>query len=270
MREIIQGLKVDILEPASRRSRTDPSLFFIHGAGMDGSIWKAQINHFARRYTTYCINLPGHGGSDGGGKEKISDYAQDVRSLLHGLMPSGPHLLVGHSMGGAIAIELAVQETPSVAGIVLLGTAARLRVMPIVFQTMTKDPDRFFRSIAYVAFARDTPNDVRERLIAATRSCPLPVIVRDLKACDAFDIGERLSAIRVPTLIICGAEDQLTPVNLARDLKAQIARSRLAAIPGAGHMVMVEAPGAVNQEIERFLAGLRRSEAELNGNDSGG
>jgi len=208
----------------------------------------------------YCINLPGHGGSEGSGEEKIDLYAQRVRSVLDELMPRGPHLLVGHSMGGAIAMEIAIRATPSLIGIVLMGAAARLRVMPIVFQTITKHRERFFRSIAYVAFGPDTRHDLRERLIAATRRCPLPVTVKDLKACNGFDIGDRLPAITVPTLIISGAEDQLTPVSMVQNLKERIAGSRLAVIPGAGHMVMVEAPGAVNREIEGFLALLRERE----------
>jgi pimeloyl-ACP methyl ester carboxylesterase len=223
---------------------------------MDSSIWESQTAYFARHYPTYCINLPGHGGSDGNGEEKIDLYAQSVQAVLDELMPRDPYLLVGHSMGGAIAMEVAIRAAPYVLGIVLMGTAARPRVMPIVFQTITKHRERFFKSIAYVAFGPDTRNELRERLIAATRRCPLPVTVKDLRACNAFDIGDRLRAITIPTLIICGAEDQLTPVNLAHDLKRRIAGSRLVVIPAAGHMVMLEAPDAVNREIEDFLAGI--------------
>ena len=71
-----------------------------------------------------------------------------------------------------------------------------------------------------------------------------------------FDIGDRLSTLTVPTLIVCGAEDQLTPVDLVQDLKDRIRGSRLAVIPRAGHMVMLETPDAVNREIEGFLAKL--------------
>ena len=253
MKQIIGGLQVDVLEPTPPHSRRDLSLFFIHGAGMDSSIWEAQTTYFARRYPMYCIDLPGHGGSGGGGEQRIDLYAQRVRSVLDELKPRGPHLVVGHSMGGAIAMEVALRAAPAVTGIVLIGTAARLRVMPIVFQSITKHRERFFKSIAYVAFGPDTRNDLRERLIAATRRCPLPVTVKDLKASNAFDIRDRLAAIRVPALIICGAEDQLTPPNLAQDLKERIAGSRLALIPGAGHMVMIENPHTFNSRVMEFL-----------------
>ena len=265
MKRTIQGLQVDLLEPTPRHSGTDLSLFFIHGAGMDSSIWESQTTYFGGRYPVYCINLPGHGGSEGGGEEKIDLYAQRVQSVLDESTPRGPHLLVGHSMGGAIAMELAIRAAPSLIGIVLMGTAARLRVMPIVFQSITKHRERFFKSIAYVAFGPDARPDLREHLTAATRRCPLPVTVKDLKACNAFDIGDRLPAITVPTLIISGAEDQLTPLSLVQDLKERIAGSRLAVIPGAGHMVMLEAPGVVNREIDGFLALLWEREGHLNG-----
>ena len=110
-----------------------------------------------------------------------------------------------------------------------------------------------------MAFGPDTRDDLRERLIATTRRCPLPVTVKDLQACNAFDIDDRLPALTVPTLIICGAEDRLVPVSLAKDLKERIAGSRLAMIPRAGHMPMIEAPDAVNREIEDFLVELEGS-----------
>ncbi len=257
MQRYIQGLRIEVLEPIRRRSRSDLSLFFIHGAGMDSSIWESQTVYFARRYPTYCINLPGRGGSEGEGEEEIYLYAQRVQAVLDDLMPRDPYLLVGHSMGGAIAMEIAVRAVSSMLGIVLMGTAARLRVMPIVFQSITKHRERFFKSIAYVAFGPDTRNKLRERLVAATRRCPLPVTEKDLRACNAFDIDDRLSGISVPTLIVCGAEDQLTPVSLAQDLKERITDSRLAVIPGAGHMVMLETPAEVNREIDGFLAKLQ-------------
>jgi len=80
------------------------------------------------------------------------------------------------------------------------------------------------------------------------------VIFNDFKACDGFDIRNRLDRIRVPALILCGADDQLTPTKFSAYLQANIASSRLITIPEAGHLVMIEKPAAVNQAIETFLA----------------
>ena len=259
IKQTIQGLQVDVVAERPLNQMAGLPLCFIHGAGMDSSIWEAQTSYFARRHPIYGINLPGHGGSDGSGEDRIDLYAQRVCSVLDELLPNDPFLLVGHSMGGAVAMEMATRTSPSIAGIVLIGTAAKLKVMPIVFETITKHQEHFFKSIAYVAFGPDTRDDLRERLIATTRRCPLPVTVKDLQACNAFDFNDRLPALSLPTLIICGAEDRLVPASLAKDLKERIAESRLAMIPRAGHMPMVEAPDAVNREIEDFLLELAGS-----------
>jgi pimeloyl-ACP methyl ester carboxylesterase len=78
-------------------------------------------------------------------------------------------------------------------------------------------------------------------------------MLNDYRACDAFDVREKLKTIRAPTLIVAGEADQLTPLKHATFLAGQIPRARLSVIPGAGHMVMLEAAGAVTQAITDFL-----------------
>ena len=144
MKQNIQGLRVDVVATYPLKPRTGLPLCFIHGAGMDSSIWEAQTSYFARCHPIYGINLPGHGGSDGSGVDRIELYAQRVRSVLDELLPRDPYLLVGHSMGGAVAMEMATRTSSSIAGIVLIGTAAKLKVMPIVFET-NKAPGTLFQ-----------------------------------------------------------------------------------------------------------------------------
>jgi len=242
------------VEPEKTGSETEPSLLFIHGAGCNASVWEAQSEYFAGKHPIYLLELPGHGGSSPEGEALISSYSAWVRLAASSLFAGKPFVLAGHSMGGAVVLETAVDPPETLTGIVLVGTGARLAVTRIIFQMLQEDPEAFFHTIGQFAFSPSTPIEKRELFVRTVRQCPRAVIFNDFKACDGFDIRNRLDRIRVPALILCGADDQLTPTKFSAYLQANIASSRLITIPEAGHLVMIEKPAAVNQAIETFLA----------------
>jgi pimeloyl-ACP methyl ester carboxylesterase len=250
------GKNVKIMEPEIRGSETAPSLLFIHGAGCNASVWKAQADYFAGKHLAYLMDLPGHGGSGPGGEERISSYAEWVRLTASSLFQSRPFILVGHSMGGAIALEVGIHPPKNLEGMVLVGTGARLSVTRAIFQMIQEDLDLFFQTIDQFAFAPAATRGVRENFMRAVRDCPPTVLFNDFKACDLFDVRNRLEEIHVPVLILCGAEDQLTPGKQSIYLQQNIGESRLVVIPDAGHMVMAERPEITNEAIESFLVEL--------------
>lgn len=256
MRLSLNGRTLNVAEPPRTGSEKRPSLLFVHGAGCDVSVWQAQADFFAGRHPAYRLDLPGHGGSTPVGEECISSYATWVRLAAASLFATEPFVLVGHSMGGAVALELAAAPPEALAGVVLVGTGARLGVTRAIFQMLTQDPEAFFQSVGLFAFSPATRTGVRERVVRAVKRCPLPVILGDFKACDAFDMRGRLGAVRIPALILSGLDDQLTPAAYASYLRDAIFDSRLVMVPEAGHMVMAERPEAVNQAIAQFLAEL--------------
>jgi pimeloyl-ACP methyl ester carboxylesterase len=249
----IENAEIHVVEPQVQGLEEDPSLLFVHGAGGDASIWEEQAHHFQGRHLVYRLELPGHGQSSLSGEEEIGAYAEWVRRVIEKLFPSKPYLLVGHSMGGAIILQLVTDSLKGVHGIVLVGTRAKLSVARGAFQMFKENPDAFFQAIDLFAFAPETGGEVRERLITVTRRCSPSVMLKDLKACDRFDIRDRLGNIRLPTLIICGKDDQLTPVGYAKHLHEEITDSRLVIIPHAGHMVMAEQPESFNKVLESFI-----------------
>ena len=249
----LNGRMIRIAEPQSAGSEKGPSLFFVHGAGCDASVWEPQAEYFAAKHLSYRIDLPGHGASPPEGEGRISAYAQWVRLAVSSLFASTPFVLVGHSMGGAVVLEMAVNPPPSLAGIILVGTGAKLAVARAVFQMLREDVEAFFQSIEAFAFVPTTPAKTRENFIRAVRRCPPSVIYNDFMACDTFDIRDRLERIRLPALILCGAMDPLTPPKYATYLQKKILSSRLQIVPKAGHMVMAEQPAFINQAIESFL-----------------
>jgi pimeloyl-ACP methyl ester carboxylesterase len=242
-----------VLGPEVKGTETAPSLLFIHGAGGNGEIWERQAVFFEGKHSVFRLDLPGHGGSGPRGEERISAYSQWVRLSSQKLFAQRPFVLVGHSMGGAIVLELALDPPAGLQGIVLVGSGAKLAVTRAIFQMLSENPEAFFETIGQFAFSSATPMAVRERFVRMTRTCPPPVIFNDFKACDRFDIRSRLPEIKVPTLVLCGEEDQLTPVKYSRYLHENITASRLVLIPHAGHMVMAEQPETLNRAVASFL-----------------
>jgi pimeloyl-ACP methyl ester carboxylesterase len=204
-----------------------------------------------------ALDLPGHGASPPPASRSVAGYAGAVLGLLDALGLERA-AFAGHSMGGAIALSLALDAPARVAALALVGTGARLRVAPAILQG-TADPEayaRFADAAGGRAFGSGAGAALRRQHAEGLRALDPAVTHGDFLACDAFDVLARLPEIRAPTLVVCGTEDQLTPPKYARHLCDHIAGARLEMVPGAGHMVMLEAPGRVAGAIDGFLAGI--------------
>ncbi len=227
-------------------------LIFIHGAGNTGAAWHLQEKHFPG---SHAITLPGH--PDGEPLDSIDGYADWVHDYAGG-KNFGPMVLAGHSMGGGIALTCALKYPDEVSGLVLTGTGARLRVNPEFLNTLREHKDE---SPAWILrlmepFCANVEKSVLERVRMRQKDIPAGVYVNDFQCCDRFDIMERIGEIRVPSLVICGDKDIMTPSKYSRYLADRIPGSRIAIIPDAGHLVMLEKPDEVNREIENFLTSL--------------
>jgi pimeloyl-ACP methyl ester carboxylesterase len=227
-------------------------VLFIHGAGGGEYTWSYQKAFFEKRFNPIIIELPGHGASEGEGEEEIGRYAEHVYFFLKVLALSNV-FLVGHSMGGAITQTLALKHAEVIKGIILVGTGARLRVFPMILDGIRSDFAETARKITQFAYSRNTPSEVIDRGVADMMRCRPEILYGDFLACDRFDVMAELDKINVPTLIVCGDEDQLTPVKYSQFLLQHIKGSRLEVLPGAGHMVMMEAAETFNEKIGEFI-----------------
>jgi pimeloyl-ACP methyl ester carboxylesterase len=202
-----------------------------------------------------AIELPGHGRTPGDGIRSIEDAAVLVRRTVEAL---GMHRVVigGHSMGGAVAQQFALSSPEGTAGVVLVGTGARLRVMPKIFELIETDHPTAVRLITDLAVAPGASDAVRAAVHDETLRTSPRVLARDFAACHAFDVMTRLSQIRAPALVVCGAEDELTPPRYSEFLRSRIHGAELLIVPAAGHYVQLERPAEVTGAIARFLGAL--------------
>jgi pimeloyl-ACP methyl ester carboxylesterase len=228
-------------------------LLFIHGAGGNRYFWPPQLRRLAG-YPVYALDLPGHGQSPGPAEGSIKGYLDRIRDGMSavGLKPA---LWVGHSMGGAIALTAALTNPADVAGLVLIGTGARLRVSPQLL-AMIADEIQWERALDLIT-EWSFSNRADRRLVELARQrmadVNRKVLGADFSACDAFDVMVDLDKIQVPTLVICGREDRMTPMKYSRFLAEAIGGAELRLVDGAGHMVMLEQPAAVAAAITEFL-----------------
>ncbi len=233
---------------------TSPPLVLVHGAGGTHLHWPPHLRRL-EGHTVYALDLPGHGRSEGKGRTSVPEY-RDVVLAWADAIGLERFVLAGHSMGGAIAQEFALTFPNRLAGIVLVATGARLRVHPKILQGLQESPEETVRLIAEWAYGENPTDQMLRLYVRRMLEIPPEVTHGDFAACNVWDRMTDIEAITVPTLIIGGEADKLTPPKYARYLHDHIPNSRLVMVPGAGHMVMLEAPDLVAREVAAFLRDL--------------
>ncbi len=237
------------------------TLVFVHGAGGSHLNWPPQLRRLAGA-NTYALDLPGHGQSEGQGRASISAYADFVAAFVE-TIGLEKVTLVGHSMGGATALDFALRYPEKLVGLVLVGSGARLRVAPAILDGIRQDFQPVLGLICDYAFALDAPEQLKREGRRQMGQTHPDVLYGDFAACDAFDVMDRLGEIHCPTLAICGTADRLTFPKYSTYLRDNIPGAQLVLIEGAGHMVMLEQPKAVSQAVADFLVIARSPSAAL-------
>jgi len=202
----------------------------------------------------FTLDLPGHGNSNGLGRQEILEYSRAVVEFLKALR-LGSAVVVGFSMGSAIALSLALQYRKRVLGLGLIGAGAKMRVAESTLE-LASNPSMFLPTIETVVENSYSPNAdprLKELAIQQLAETRQSVLYSDFLACDAFDAMNRVCKIRVPTLLITGEADRMTPPNRAEYLRDQIEGSQLHLVEGAGHMAMIERPDEVADLLSEFL-----------------
>jgi pimeloyl-ACP methyl ester carboxylesterase len=151
-------------------------------------------------------------------------------------------------------MQVALDRPQRVSGLMLVGTGARLRVLPAILDGILSDPASTVEFICATAYSSSTPRELVRQGQRQMLGVAPQTIHDDFAACDLFDVIGRLEEIHCPTLVVCGTEDRLTPVKYSTFLTEKIAGADLKLIEGAGHMVMAEKPELLAQALQVALA----------------
>ena len=241
-------------DTADTTPQSAPAIVFIHGSGDSAREWDAVIAGLPQ-FQTLALDLPGHGSQldrPGPAVMSVADYADAVRAAL--MRRELSHVcLVGHSLGGAIALQVALDYPSLASRLVLVGTGARMRVLPAMLEAAQTAPADAARQFAAYGFAPG--QEARAQAYAASLAPAAPgMLYRDLAACDAFDVMADLGRVAQPALVLVGAQDRLTPPKYAQYLCDHLDNATLVTVPGAGHYLPAEAPEAVASAIASWLA----------------
>ena len=230
-----------------------PPVILIHGAGGFHLSWPPHIRRM-ENYPVYALDLNGHGESMNGVRTTIEEHSRDVLRLIRSLGLKQA-ILAGHSMGGAVALTIAVEQPRLLSGLILISTGAKLRVASTLLEAASRKETfpQAVESVIQNSFSQNADSRIREltrqRMLLTNPS----TLHADLLACQAFNALDALPHVSVPTLILCGSEDVMTPPRLSRALYEKIAGSQFELVPNAGHMLMLERPAALKGFLEEFL-----------------
>ncbi|WP_456329036.1 alpha/beta fold hydrolase [Archaeoglobus sp.] len=241
----IDALKISLLKGKEK------DIVYIHGSGCDATLWEKQLEDVGG----YAIDLPNHGQSCAAEIRDISDYAYFVAKAVKKLM--GSAVIVGHSLGGAVAQKIYIEYPKVVKALVLVGTGARLRVLPEILKLLKEKPEEAAKMVSKYAFSNEALADEFSRIFAERAR----VLRLDLSLCDKFDLLEDYRSgklkIDVPTLLVVGEKDALTPVKYSEFFKNHIPSAEMVMIQEAGHMVMLEKSEEFNRALKNFVERLQ-------------
>jgi len=225
-------------------------MLLIHSSGGHHSFWILQLYDFSRENEVVAIDLPGHGASGGKAFEEISGYRKFILKAAEELIKDR-FFIVGHSMGGAIALDFALHHPEKLKGMVLACTGGKLPVPPSVLNVFKTG--KHFEGLIALAFGQKTAKPVLDVALKDSVATPPEVWYRDFSACNRFDLTASLPSINVPALVIAGAYDLLTPPGYSRYLSDSLPSARLEVFAEAGHMTMLEQPERFNEVVLNFI-----------------
>jgi pimeloyl-ACP methyl ester carboxylesterase len=233
------------------------NLIFIHGSGADHTVWEEQYSTLGEQANIFALDLPGHGLSGGNGEQQIGAYVEWIRKFIQALNLN-KSVLVGHSLGAAICLSFAIHYGDMLSGIISLSGGVKMPVNPLILEGYRKDPVATVNMTWKFAIAKQNREKLAYRLEKNLANLKPDISCGDFLACDGLDIAEEISKIKIPTLLMCGTEDKMTPASNCQFMKDRIAGAQVALIENAGHLGMLENAEAFNEALRRFLSELDR------------
>ncbi|GIW07723.1 MAG: 3-oxoadipate enol-lactonase [Dehalococcoidia bacterium] len=234
-------------------------MLFVHGLGVDHTVWIEQLPWFARQRPVLLVDTRGHGRSDKrlDAEYGIDVHAADLTALVRHLGLE-PVIIVGTSMGGLIAQQIAASRPEMVRALVLVSTWAErpsdLDLAEILARfDAAPDLETYYRPVIERTHPLTTDPAILRRILDLTSHHPRETARAGTIATFSYHDPDAAAAIRVPTLVVVGEEEQVAAPERSARLLELIRGSRLSVIHGAGHAPYLEAPQAFNQAVTEFL-----------------
>ena len=232
-----------------------PVIIFVHGAGGSSATWFMQLRGLSNDFHIVALELNGHGISPDRFEDNTTEsYLADIYEIVKQYEKP---VLAGHSMGGALSQLFALKHPEMISGIILIGTGAKLRVIPVIFDMLDNNFEEYVDAIGNFMFFEETSAELIEASKIEIRKCKPSIISRDFAACDVFNIMDVLSDILLPSLILVGKQDLMTPAKYSNYLHEKLPNSTLHVIDNAGHSVMLEQPRKFNSYIKEWMSTLQ-------------
>jgi pimeloyl-ACP methyl ester carboxylesterase len=230
-----------------------PVIVLVHGAGGSRLSWPVEIRRLPG-YRVLSLDLPGHGNSEGVASQSMEDNNRAVTAFLRELGIFS-FILVGHSLGAAIALEIARKNPDQVNALILLSAAVRFPIPPEIFQAVA-DSETYPIGLSIIRqrfFSPRTPASIRDRIMIPLEKQRSTILYSDFLAAAGLDLGRGPVLTNCPAWIASGRQDLITPPSISRDLGNLIPNAEFSEFPAAGHMLPLEQPAAVANGLQRFL-----------------
>jgi pimeloyl-ACP methyl ester carboxylesterase len=247
----------------------DPVVLFIHGAGMDSTVWQLHTRWFAHHgHRSVAVDLPGHGESSGAPLATVEEMADWMARFVASAGFGSAHV-VGHSMGTFVALELAARHASIVSSLTLCGTATSMPVHPDLLEAAEHDlpaAAALMASWGHAQPAHVGPNPTPGLWMlggarALVERSAAGVLATDFRACMAYDgAADAAGRVTCPCTVVIGLGDKMTPPKAGRALAAALtphgnSGSRgVVELSGTGHSMMIENPRAVRKAIAAAIA----------------
>lgn len=257
-------IKKNNLVVYQENEESSEAIIFVHGFPFDHKMWQRQMEYFRKSYHCVAYDIRGLGGSPAGdGQFTMEGFVDDLFEIMEKLRLDKP-VICGLSMGGYIVLRAAEREEKKFAALILCDTkseedsnAAKLNraagIKQINEEGVQKFVDSFVPKCFNEKFINSNRQEYEEVLNRALMSDPAGVKGSLLAMAGRTDTTDYLSKIKIPVLVICGAEDKITPPDIMRSMSDKINGSEFLLVPGAAHLPPVENSKFVNSSIEKFI-----------------